>query len=126
MSRTLKQIRYIGTNTSYNSAGITNVNSLTNSTNFLTGGEKAIQIGVQAPENTGFKINNGTKIVIGRTNVFEWSVENTGDYIHSFQFLEGSNSPNDSKPLDSTKNYIVDFYLESETGEAESIDVSGE
>ena len=111
MSRSLKQICYIGTNTYYsNPSGLT-IAQLTQPLTFLNGSsERAIQIGVQAPEGTAFRINGGSKIVIGRTNLFEWSVENTGDYINSFCFLNGEDGCRD---LSASDNYIVDFYLES-------------
>lgn len=108
MSRQLMQKRYIG-GTQTNLSNLT-IDQLHEAENFLGSGtntRKAISIGVQAPEKTIFYINN-EKIIMGRTGIFEWDIENIiGEYIESFYF----DADND---FDTEKNYIVDFYLEEE------------
>lgn len=107
MSVRLMQKRYLGTGGESN---ISDFNDLTTPGNFLGADQKAIQIGIQAPEGTTFKISTtsnssgwGDPITIGRTGIFEWSVAGTGFYIRGFQFM--------NTPAGSSKSYIVDFYL---------------
>ena len=105
MGRQLKQVRWVGSDTSL--SNVASVNSLKQASTFNI--SNVIQIGIQAPENTIFYVSGASTvdtnhpIKIGRTQIFEWSVEGTGTYINSFAF---------GGTLDSSKTYIVDFYLE--------------
>lgn len=112
MSRQLMQKRYIGKSNSEPDTTLSNLTfeELDDTVSFLgenSTAKKAVSIGVQAPEKTIFYIN-GEKIIMGRTGIFEWDIENIiGQYIESFCF----NNTTDA-PLDSKATYIADFYLE--------------
>lgn len=108
MTKELKQIRWIGTSDgSTNSMSNINFNNLTNDHLY---GASAIQIGIQAPEGTIFYTDPdfNRPIAVGRTGVFEWSVEGTGAYITHFAF---------GGTLNSANTYIADFYLVSDSQE---------
>ena len=48
---------------------------------------KVVQLGVQAKPGTKFKINQGNELIIGKTGIYELSLENS-IYIHSLKFTE--------------------------------------
>ena len=110
--RELKQIRWIGT-ADGSKHEMSNVNSVNDLKIDQLNGAHAIQIGIQAPEGTIFYTDPdfNRPIAVGRTGVFEWTVEGTGAYITHFAFGGTLNNKNTT--------YIADFYLVSESASEE-------